>query len=81
MADHIQVPVVEHDGYRWAALAFYGKDHEITGEKQACLNQKYSFKGGHRVRIYKIKQNVYWKIPSTVTLDISNVPARRVPQR
>ena len=57
MADHIQVAVVEHDGYRWAALAFYGKDHEITGENQSCLNQKYSFRGGHRVRIHKIKKN------------------------
>jgi hypothetical protein len=81
MADHIQVPIIEHDGHRWGALAFFGKDHEITGENQSCLNQKYSFKGGHRVRIYKIKKNVYWKIPSTVTLDITNVPTRRVQQR
>jgi hypothetical protein len=80
MADHIRVPVIEHDGYRWGALSFYGKDHEITGENQSCLNQKYSFKGGHRVRIYKLKKSVYWKIPSTVTLDISDVPARRVPR-
>jgi predicted RNA-binding protein associated with RNAse of E/G family len=51
MPDHIQVPLIEHDGYRWAALAYYGKDHEITGEGQSCLNQKYSFKDGHRVRL------------------------------
>jgi hypothetical protein len=81
MADHIQVPVIEHGGYRWAALAYYGKDHEITGEDQSCVNQKYSFKDGHRVRLYKIKKSVYWRIPSKITLDISNVPARRVPQR
>jgi hypothetical protein len=76
------VPVIEHDGHRWAALVNFGKDHDITGERQSCINEKYSFKGGHRVRIYRIKKNVYWRLPSKITLDISDVPARRVqPQR
>jgi hypothetical protein len=81
MADHLQVRVIEYDGYKWAALADFGKDHDIIGEAQSCINQKYSFKGGHRVRIFRIKKNVYWRLPSTITLDISDVPARRVPNR
>jgi hypothetical protein len=81
VADHIQLAIIEHDGCRWGALAYFGKDHEITGEKQSCINEKYSFKGGHRVRIYKIKKNVYWRIPSAIQVDISDVPTRRVPNR
>jgi hypothetical protein len=76
--DRISVPVIEHDGYRWAALSSFGKDHEITGESCSCVDQKYSFKGGHRVRIYKIKKNVHWRLPSTVTLDITDVAPRKI---
>jgi hypothetical protein len=78
MSDHINIPVIEHDGYRWAALAYYGKDHEIIGESSNCIDQKYSFKGGHRVRMYRIRKQVYWRIPSAVTLDITNVAPRRI---
>jgi hypothetical protein len=77
LADQISIPVIEHDGQRWAALAYFGKDQDITGEDCKTINQKYSFKGGHRVRIYRVKKQVYWKIPPMV-LDISNVPTRRV---
>jgi hypothetical protein len=77
-ATHISMPLVEHDGHRWAAIAYYGIDHEITGETCKCLKEKYSFKGGHRVRIYKIKKQVYWKVPSSIDLDITDVPKRRV---
>jgi hypothetical protein len=77
-ATHIRLPIVEHDGFRWAAMAYFGRDHEITGESSKCLNDKYSFRNGHRVRLYKIKKQVYWKIPSTVSLDITDVPQRRV---
>ena len=78
MTDHIKIPYIEYGGYRWAALAYYAKDHEFTSEEQAkCVDQKYSFKGGHRVRIFRLRKQVYWKIPPT-TLDISEVPLRRV---
>jgi len=77
MAEHVNIPIVEHDGSKWAALAYFGKDQDFTGEDFKCTNRQYSFKGGHRVRIYRIKKQVYWKIPSRV-LDITDVPTRRV---
>jgi hypothetical protein len=76
--DRITVPIIEHGGYRWAALSVFAKDHEIIGESFSCIDQKYSFKGGHRVRIYKIKKNVHWRLPSDVVLEISNVPPRKI---
>jgi hypothetical protein len=76
--DRISVPVIEYGGYRWAALVFFGKDHEITGESFSCIDQKYSFKDGHRVRIFKIKKNVHWRLPSAIVLDITDVPPRRI---
>lgn len=80
MADqkHIHLPIIEHDGYRWAAISYYGLSHEMTCEEPIkILNQKYSFKDGHRVRLIKLKKQVHWKIPPTA-LDISDVPPRRV---
>jgi hypothetical protein len=79
MSKCVQVPIIEHDGYRWGALANFGKDHEITCEATKLLEDKYSFKGGHRVRIYRLKKQVYWKLPSVaVEIDISGVAPRRV---
>jgi hypothetical protein len=81
MATHIKVPLVDYDGYQWAALAQFGKDHEIIGETFKCTNDQYSFRAGHRVRLFKVKKQVYWKIPAGTNLDISDVPARRVQGR
>jgi hypothetical protein len=78
MHDHISVPVIEHGGYRWGALAYFGKDHEFTGEDFKCIDQKYTFRNEHRVRIIRIRKQVYWRIPVGITLDIGAVPPRRV---
>jgi hypothetical protein len=81
VVEHLEVPIIEHDGHKWGALAHLASDHEITCEAQIkCLNEKYSFKGGHRVRLYKFKKQVYWKIPPKA-LDISNVPIRRAQRK
>lgn len=79
MTKYVQVPIVEHDGKKWGALAHLALDHEITCESTIkCINEKYSFRGGHRVRVYKFKKQVYWKLPSqAIEIDISDVPPRR----
>lgn len=73
MTKCIQVPIIEHNGHKWGALASFGSDHEITCEATIkCVDEKYSFKGGHRVRLYRFKKQVYWRLPSSaVEIDIS----------
>jgi hypothetical protein len=81
VVDHIPVPIVEYDGHKWGALAFLGYDHEITCEGTIKLvEQQYTFRDNHKVRLYKLKKQVFWKIPPKA-LDISEVPVRRVQRR
>jgi hypothetical protein len=76
MSESIRVPVrsVPKDG-KWGALYLLALTHEICAEKVDCVSEKYSFAGGHRVRLYRFKKNVHWRIPESVQLDISAVPA------
>jgi hypothetical protein len=77
MPDFLRLPLVDHDKLKWGALAYFGKDHEIACEDFKVINQRYSFRGGHRVRLVRLKKQVYWKIPLGTNLDISDVPIRR----
>ena len=79
MTDFFSLPVKVHDKHRWGCLALLGKDHEICGETCHVVNENYSFAGGHRVRIYRIKKNVYWKIPGPLVADIKNVAPPTIP--
>jgi hypothetical protein len=82
MANFIRIPVKNHDSYNWAQLALYGKDQILCGEDFRTEDQNYSFVGGHRVRLYKIKKNVHWRIPQGFPLDIAGVtPATPPPRR
>lgn len=79
MANKISIPVKNHDSYNWAELNHFGTDHIICGERISVHDQNYSFVGGHRVRLYKIKKNVHWRIPLGFDVDIAAVPP--APQR
>ena len=69
-------------GDRWAALSYVAEgNHEICGETVKLMNGKFSLFGGHRVRLYRFKNNVHWKIPSGVELDITDVPPAQAPRR
>lgn len=80
-ADRISIPVKTVDGDNWAQLNHFGNTHFFTGEDCRTKKENFSFAGGHRVRLYVIKNNVHWKIPAGVTLDITDVtpaaPRRR----
>jgi hypothetical protein len=66
----------------WANLCAYGNKHEICAEDFKLKDSQYSFADGHRVRLYVVKNNVHWKIPEGIPLDISNVsPAQAMPPR
>jgi len=78
---HVRVPVRTLGTVRWGALAYMGDTHEICGEKADCIDQKFSFAGGHRVRLFRFKKNVHWKIPQGVELDIAAVAPAQAARR
>ena len=82
MAGYARVPVTEHKGEKWGDLNSIDMTHEVCGENVKCITENFSFKGGHRVRLFRFKKNVYWRLPSNVvTLDISGVTAGPAPRK
>lgn len=81
MVKHYPLPLVEHDKSSWGCLNYYGSKQIICAETFVIKDHKYSFKGGHRVRLYTVSGNVHWKIPAEVDVDIAAiapaVPGRR----
>jgi len=73
MARHVQVPVKKVGKEEWGDLSVFGHSHEFVGEVCKLKDDKYSFAGGHRVRLYLFKKNVHWRIAAT-EFDISDVP-------
>ena len=78
MAQKVSVPVQIVNKERWGQLSFLAEAHEFCGEKVTQLKDM-SYKNGHRVRLYRFKKNVGWRVPETVDLDITSVlpPKRR----
>ena len=72
MAKHIRVPIRVVNGEEWGDLNALHLSHEIVGETVHQAKDM-SFSGGHRVRVYKFKKNVHWRIPVGVELDISDL--------
>jgi hypothetical protein len=66
---------------RWGDLASLANAHEIIGEKCQLVEENFTFAGQHRVRLYRFKKNVHFKIPEGTTLDIAAVVPGQVPPR
>ena len=84
MSERVIIPVRQYGSQKWGWLSSLCDDHEIVGYDFRKVDENYSFAGGHRVRLYKVKGNVHFKVPTGATFDISAVPAaapRRVSQR
>jgi hypothetical protein len=79
MRDRLTVSLKSYQGERWADLNSFGLTHEFCGEVVKMKDEKFSFLGGHRVRLYSFKKNVHWRIPSGIEVDISDVPALAAP--
>jgi hypothetical protein len=80
MNERVIIPVREYGGQKWGWLSSICPDHEIVGYDFRRVVENYSFLGGHRVRLYKVKGNVHFKIPTGAIFNISAVPAA-APQR
>jgi hypothetical protein len=76
---NFSLPLVDHDHSSWGCINYFGKKHVICAEKFDVKNEKYSFKGGHRVRLYTVEGNVHWKIPADTVIDIADVKVAQVP--
>lgn len=76
MTQSLIIPVKEVRGDKWGCLDRLCDDHEIVGYDFKLKNDQYSFAGGHRVRLYKVKGNVHFRVPIGVTFDISSVPVQ-----
>ena len=85
MSGHIRIPVKTVNNEQWAQLNHFGPNHIFCGEKCTVKDQNYTFAGNHRVRLVSIKNNVHWKIPAGIALDLTDVqpatPPRRHPNR
>jgi hypothetical protein len=73
MRGRVSVSVKDFNGENWGDLAVIAPTHDIVGEKVSKIEENFSFIGGHRVRLYRFKKNVHWKIPVGVLVDISAV--------
>lgn len=83
MAERIYLPVKTVGGDKWAEISAVAPQwtHEICGETVRPKDLNYTFAGQHRVRLYKFKKNVHWKVPVGVNLDISGVQPATPPRR
>lgn len=82
MTEVYPLPVRVVNKQKWGCLAYLGKDHEICGESCDIIDQQYSFANQHRVRLYRIRKNVYWRIPGAIVADIQEVkPTGNPPRR
>ena len=74
MSEQVSVPVRGYGSQKWGWLSALCPDHEVVGYDFRKIEDNYSFIGGHRVRLYKIKGNVHFKIPTGAIFNISSVP-------
>lgn len=81
MADSISVPVKTLSSKRWGLLSYFGNTHLVCAENVDTIDSKFSFAGGHRVRLVRLKKNVHWQLPAGVELDIAEVPTAAAPRR
>lgn len=77
----VLIPVKKVNGENWGDLGAFAISHDIVGEKVHLANENFSFAGGHRVRLYRFKKNVHFKIPQGTQLDIAAVIPASAPRR
>lgn len=80
MVNHVRIPIKMVGATPWGNLAALGTTHELVAESFKVVDQKYSFVGGHRMRLLSLKKNVHWRV-SGAAFDISGVPPATAPRR
>lgn len=76
----VPVPVRTIHGENWGHLGHFADVHEIIGYDFRLKKQNFTVRGNHRVRLYKVKGNVHWKIPPGPKLySIKDIPKGTAP--
>jgi hypothetical protein len=80
---NLRLPVKVIDGDEWVELSVLASTHYFCAEKFRIELNSFPAAGGHRVRLFSIKNNAHWKIPTSVTqVDIKDVvPIEQAPRR
>jgi hypothetical protein len=81
MVDHIPVPIKTVGKDRWGQLCLIADTFLICGESVDLRDQKFSFAGNHRLRLYRFRKSVNFKIPDGIALDIAEVLPASAPRR
>jgi hypothetical protein len=71
---HVKIPVKLLGTEKWGCLQILDAGaHFVVAENVDKVDENFSFIGGHRVRKYRLKKNVHFKIPASAQFDISGV--------
>lgn len=83
MSEIIKVPIVLNGTEKWGALSHLTTGAiDVVAESGGIHSEKFTFKGQHRVRLYRLKKNVHFKVPLGTELNIAAVPpAAQAPRR
>jgi hypothetical protein len=82
MARTVSFPIVQVNNVSWAKLSVYAPSNtHIVCAENFKQQKDISFAGGHRVRVYGLKNNIHWRVPEGIDLDISNVGVPAAPRR
>ncbi len=84
MKEFLHVPIRIVGKEKWGALAYLvagTQSIDFVAEKVDCVNEKFSFADGHRVRRYRLKKQIHFSIPHEVKLDIEAVQPAEAPRR
>ena len=81
MKQFVKIPVKVVNGTSWGVFYKSGSGHELAAYRPKIANKDVSIVGGHRMRVVKIKDDFYWRIPEGTKLDIAGVPPASPPPR
>lgn len=77
----MSVPVRLVGGKKWGDLSVFGEHHEVCGERVKERDAKFSFAGGHRLRLYSFRKTVHFRIMDGMNVDISGIDQEGPPPR
>jgi len=80
MTRTLVLAVKEFKNEHWCGLSTLGVGGvDVVAEKYKKIDEHFSFEGNHRVRLFRFWDNVHFKVPTGVKLNIESVPSALAP--